>query len=130
MAKQKVAVIPEADKAANAQFRFSAGIRSGDLLHCSGQLGSDENGVIEDPEAQFDQAFRRVGAVLEEAGGSWDDVVEMTSFHVGLSAHLGTFMKVKARWITEPFPAWTAIGVSELALPGALVEVKVVADLG
>jgi enamine deaminase RidA (YjgF/YER057c/UK114 family) len=36
-------------------------------------------------------------------------------------------MKVRDEFISAPWPAWTAIGVSELAVPGARVEVRVVA---
>jgi hypothetical protein len=36
-------------------------------------------------------------------------------------------MRVKDRYLPEPFPAWTAIGVVELAVPGGLVEVRATA---
>ena len=52
-----------------------------------------------------------------------------TTFHVGLREHLGTFVKVKDRYIEAPYPAWTAIGVVELAVPGALVEIRATARL-
>ena len=67
--------------------------------------------------------------MLEKAGASLDEIVEMTSFHVGLNEHIGIFMQVKDGLIKEPYPAWTAIGVSELAF-GALVEIKVTAVIG
>ena len=67
--------------------------------------------------------------MLTKAGVSFADVVDMTTFHVGLQAHLRTFAKVKDRYLKPPYPAWTAIGVSELAVPGGLVEIKVVARL-
>jgi hypothetical protein len=53
----------------------------------------------------------------------------MTTFHVGLQQHLGAFMAVKDRYLPAPFPAWTAIGVSELAFPGGLAELRVTAAL-
>jgi enamine deaminase RidA (YjgF/YER057c/UK114 family) len=53
----------------------------------------------------------------------------MTTFHVGLRDHLGTFLKVKDRYLEAPYPAWTAIGVVELAVPDALVEIRVTAKL-
>jgi len=53
----------------------------------------------------------------------------MTTFHVGLQRHLETFMKVKDRYVHPPYPAWTAIGITELAFPGGLVEIKVIARL-
>jgi enamine deaminase RidA (YjgF/YER057c/UK114 family) len=125
-----VAIIPEAQRRTNERYRFSAAIRSGEVLHCSGQIGNAADGSLAtDAAAQFEQAFANVAEVLAEAGGSWADVVEMTTFHVGLAEHLATFAGVRDRWVEEPYPAWTAIGVAELAAPGALVEVKVVAVL-
>jgi enamine deaminase RidA (YjgF/YER057c/UK114 family) len=51
----------------------------------------------------------------------------MTTFHVGLQEHLTTFMAVKDNYLKEPYSAWTAIGITELAFPGALVEIRVTA---
>jgi enamine deaminase RidA (YjgF/YER057c/UK114 family) len=51
----------------------------------------------------------------------------MTTFHVGLMEHLRAFVEAKDEVVGEPYPAWTAIGVSALAMPGALVEVKITA---
>ncbi len=111
-------------------FHFAPAIKDGDRLFCSGQLGNAaDNAIADDPETQFAQAFENVKTVLETAGASFDSVVEMTTFHVGLQKHLGTFMKVKDRYMKEPYPAWTAIGITELGFPGALVEIKVIARL-
>ena len=45
-----------------------------------------------------------------------------------LNEHIGVFMQVKDGFMKEPYPAWTAVGVSELGF-GALVEIKVRAIL-
>jgi enamine deaminase RidA (YjgF/YER057c/UK114 family) len=112
------------------RFHFAPAVRTGNWLRCSGQLGTDEKfQAIAEPEAQFTQAFENVKAVLAAAGLDLGDVVEMTTFHVGLRDHLGTFVKVKDRFLEAPYPAWTAIGVVELAAPGALVEIRVTARL-
>jgi enamine deaminase RidA (YjgF/YER057c/UK114 family) len=55
------------------------------------------------------------------------DIVEMTSFHTDMPETLGTFMKVRDRSIQAPYPAWTAIGCTALAISGARVEIKVTA---
>ena len=97
-------------------------------MHCSGVLGTGEDGSLaEEPVDQFRQAFGNAQVVLEEAGCGWDDVVEMTTFHVALSDHLAAFMQAKDEFVGEPYPAWTAIGITELAIPGALVEVRITA---
>ena len=40
---------------------------------------------------------------------------------------MGDFMLVRDEYLAEPWPAWTAIGISELAVPGARVEIQVTA---
>lgn len=128
--KQSQVVVPKGMEIAYEQFHFSPAVRTGRWLRCSGQLGTDERfAVVAETEAQFEQAFDNVRRVLAEAGLDFSDVVELTTFHVGLREHLGTFMKVKDRFLAEPYPAWTAIGVVELAVPGALVEIRVTARL-
>lgn len=123
-------VVPESQKAFYDQFHFAPGVKDGDRLFCSGQIGIGPDGrAPEDPEAQFDLAFQGVAAVLREAGVAFAEIVEMTTYHVGLREHIATFSKVKDRYIEKPYPAWSAIGVSELAFPGALVEIRVIARL-
>ena len=67
--------------------------------------------------------------MLTAGGASISEVVNLTTFHVGLQANMRAFMKVKDQYVTAPYPAWTAIGISELASPGGLVEIKAVARL-
>jgi enamine deaminase RidA (YjgF/YER057c/UK114 family) len=52
--------------------------------------------------------------------------VELVSYHTDM-ASLGTVAEVKAVYIADNFPAWTALGVSALAFPGQMLEIKVVA---
>lgn len=123
-------VIPASMQAMYDRFHFAPAVRSGGLLLCSGQIGIGPDGrAPADPTEQFTLAFEAVKAVLAEARLGFSDVVEMTTFHVGLQQHLGAFMAVKDRYLPAPFPAWTAIGVSELAFPGGLAEVRVTAAL-
>jgi enamine deaminase RidA (YjgF/YER057c/UK114 family) len=128
--KQSDVLIPEGMEMAYDRFHFAPAVRAGNWLRCSGQLGTDASfRAIAEPEAQFVQAFENVKSVLEAAKADFRDVVEMTTFHVGLREHLGTFVRVKDRYLEAPYPAWTAIGVVELAAPGALVEIRVTARL-
>ncbi len=120
-------IIPASMRGQYDNFHFAPAVRVGDLLLCSGQIGADEAGSCpEDPETQFRLAFEGLKAIVEEAGGSMANVVEMTTFHTDMSL-LGTFMKVKDQFVAEPYPAWTAIGCTELAMPGARVEIKATA---
>jgi len=123
-------VIPQGMELFYDRLHFAPAVRDGDRLYCAGVIGVGPDGkAAEDPETQFTQAFELLRSVLTTAGVSFGEVVDMTTFHVGLQAHLRTFAKVKDRYLPEPYPAWTAIGVSELAVPGGLVEIQVVARL-
>jgi enamine deaminase RidA (YjgF/YER057c/UK114 family) len=123
-------IVPKGQEVFYEQYHFAPAVKDGDRLFCSGVIGLGPDGKpSSDPEAQFAQAFETLSAVLATAGASFADVVEITTFHVGLQQHLGKFMKVKDKYLREPYPAWTAIGITELAVPGGLVEVRATARL-
>ena len=123
-------VIPKGMEPFYEQWHFAPAIRDGDRLWCSGMIGIGADGkCASDPTAQFTRAFELVQGVLETSGVGFGDVVDMTTFHVGLQQHIGAFTKVKDQFLRAPYPAWTAIGITELAVPGGLVEIKVVARL-
>jgi len=126
----KDVVIPKGMESFYEQFHFAPAVRDHDHLYCSGVIGIGPDGKCSsDPETQFTQAFESLKSVLETAGGSLANIVDMTTFHVNLQKNIGAFSKVKDHFLKAPYPAWTAIGITELALPGGLVEIKVVARL-
>jgi len=113
------------------RFHYSPGVRAGNFLFIAGQVGRDENlQVVEGKEAQFVQAFENVKKVLTAAGATFDDVVEMVTYHTDMR-DLPLFIQVKDRYITNPerFPTWTGIETTTLAMPGLLVEIKCTALL-
>lgn len=122
-------VIPASMQSFYDGYHFAPAVVDGDHLRCSGVIGVNmaDGSVSDDPATQFAQAFDNLAEVLEAGGVGFADITEMTTFHVGLQAHLQAFMKVKDRYIKDPYPAWTAIGTTELALAGGLVEIRVTA---
>ena len=123
-------IIPASQQAMYDNFHFAPGIRTGDLLIMSGQVGMDASGKCPDDVAeQFRLAFENIGEILAEAGGDLSNIVEMTSYHIGMREHLRDFISVKYELIGKPYPAWTAIGCTELAMPGAVVEIRAQAVL-
>lgn len=121
-------VIPAWMQAIYESYHYAPAVIDGDHVRVSGMVGiRPDLSVPDDPAAQFTQAFENLASVLLEAGVGFEHVVEMTTFHVGLQQHLPVFISVKDRFIARPYPAWTAIGISELALPGCLVEIRITA---
>lgn len=128
MAKRD-AIFPPGRQALYEKHRYSAAIRSGDLLFVSGQVGSRDDGSPEPNFAeQVQLAFDRLNAVLMAAGVSFDDVVDVTTFHTDPEAQFETMMAVRDRMIgAPPYPNWTAVGVTWLA--GFDFEIKVIARI-
>ena len=53
----------------------------------------------------------------------------MTTYHVDMHAHIQDFVEVKNEFVPN-LSSWTAVGVTELYSPRALIEVKVIAAAG
>jgi enamine deaminase RidA (YjgF/YER057c/UK114 family) len=110
------------------KFSYSPAVRAGDFIYVAGQVGLNPDGSMPDSdEPQIVNAFDRMKIVLEEAGASLDDIVELVSYHVGLQKHLAGFIEIKNRYIREPFPTWTILEIAGLARPGLVIEIKAVA---
>lgn len=125
---EKTIIVPAPMRHLAERAGYAPAVAAGALVFCAGQVGRDaELRVIEDPEAQFVACWHNLRQVLNEAGCSFDDVVDMTTFHVGLHQHMDTFRAVKDRFFPRGACAWTVVGVAELAVPGLLAEVKCIA---
>ena len=119
-------IVPKGMEVQVESWKLAPGRIGGDALYCSGQLGFDAKGTLpDDMEAQITNAFEAVRAVLSAAGAGFDAVVEMSSFHVGLQRQLEIFGRVRDRYVDAPYPAQTAVGVAELGVPGAIIEIRV-----
>lgn len=125
----RTAIFPKDRQATYDAYGYSAAIRSGDLLFVSGQVGVDRDGkAIAGAKEQFAQVFENLRQVLVAAGCSFDDIIDVTSFHVDMFTHFDAFSAAKQRVFPEPpFPNWTAIGAATLADPDLLLEIKVIA---
>ena len=122
-------IIPKGMESLVERFHYAPAVRVGNTLYISGQLGRDENlQVIEGAEAQFTQAFDNLKTVLEAAGATLADVVDVVTYHTDMS-DLAIFLQVKDRYFTQDYPTLTAIGVSALAMPGLMLEIKATAVL-
>jgi enamine deaminase RidA (YjgF/YER057c/UK114 family) len=110
---------------------FSQATRVERTIWVSGQVGVD--GALRPAagmEAQAHLAFQGLRSVLEAAGASLADVVELTTFHTDLRGEMQAFATVKDAYFPDRYPSWTAVGVTQLALPELCVEIRAVAVVG
>lgn len=109
--------------------RYSPAIKSNGLLFVSGQVGSREDGSPEpELEAQVRLAFNNLNAILDAAGCTFEDVIDVTVFMVEPQVRFERIWAVVQEfWGQAPHPTVTAVGVTWLY--GFDFEIKVITRL-
>ena len=105
---------------------YASALVSGDTVTLSGVVAGVRPGET-DLRAGYTRAFERIGVILRNAGVTWDDVVDITSFHTDLTTQMPAIVAVKNRYIKPPYPTWTAIQVSRLIPDNGVTEIRIVA---
>jgi 2-iminobutanoate/2-iminopropanoate deaminase len=108
---------------------YSHVAKVGDTLYIAGQIALDRSGKLVgegDIEAQTQQVFENLQAILQELGGSLNDIVKLTTYLTDRS-QLEAFRRVRNRYLSDPFPPNTLLFISGLAQPEYLVEIEAVA---
>ena len=107
---------------------YSQAIRAGDLLFVAGQLPLSPDGTLVgagDIRAQTRAVLANIGAILEAAGSSMQQVVKTTVFLTDL-ADFGGMNEAYAAAFSAPYPARSTVGIGRLP-PGMLVEIDCIA---
>lgn len=104
---------------------YVQGIKAGNTVYVSGQLGIDVAlGKLPDTlEAQA--SMKNLGAILKEAGASYGDIVKTTIFLQDMN-DFGKVNEIYKSYFTDGFPARSCVEIGKLPL-GGLVEVECVA---
>jgi enamine deaminase RidA (YjgF/YER057c/UK114 family) len=131
MSASFTALVPAGMEDSGPRYGMAPGVRSGEFIFVSGQLGIEADGTI--PAAgprQAELAFEALARVLAEAGATLNDIVQLQTFQVGGMIETNEwFIPVKSRYITEPYPSWTGIGVASLGGEGAVIEIGAIARI-
>jgi 2-aminomuconate deaminase len=116
--------------------------RAGGLIFVSGmgprEAGTDNIPGLEldkygnyktfDFEAQVHSVFKNVKTALEEAGSSWDHIVDVTVFLVNMKRDFQTFNRIYAEYFKDNQPCRTTVEINALPSPIA-IELKVIASI-
>ena len=125
-------------KAGNDQYGYAGAFRAGDFVFVSGVVaGAWEGETLSDEELRdaIRAALSFAAQTLEASGSSFDDVVEIVSFHVwdtpyyqgDKASQLDAIVDVKREYMQEPDPAWTAVGTTALVPDQGIIEIKLTA---
>ncbi|MBA2580169.1 MAG: RidA family protein [Thermoleophilaceae bacterium] len=111
---------------------YTDAVRGGDQLYISGVAPLDGDGRLVgagDPVAQTRRVFENMAQILDAAGASFADIVKITVYLKDVS-HRQAINPVRQEFFGDARPASTLVEVSDLAVPGMLVEVEAVAWAG
>ncbi|MBX3491350.1 MAG: RidA family protein [Parvibaculum sp.] len=128
---KRQSINPSYTQAMYDAYHFSQATRVGDTIWVSGQVGLDaEMKPGKDMEEQARLAFQSLKTILEAAGATMADIVELTTFHTDLRGDMKVFSEVKDAFLPDRYPSWTAVGVTQLAMPQFCIEIRAVAVAG
>ena len=110
---------------------YSHAAKAGNTLYIAGQIAQDVDGNLvgnSDFEAQVRQVCENLKNIVEEAGGTLQNVVKKTTFLTHYS-YIETYRKIRNEYFPEPSPPSTLVIVESLALPEYMIEVEAIAVL-
>ncbi|MFI5267987.1 MAG: RidA family protein [Chloroflexota bacterium] len=99
------------------------------MIFVAGQLARDENGAIVgkgDMAAQIRQTCKNIGLALASAGATFADLVETITFVTDIREYM-RHSAVRGEYFGAEPPTSTTIGISELADPDGMIEIRVTA---
>lgn len=116
------------EKAPKAVGPYSQAVEVNGFVFISGQVPVDSSTgkiVGENVEAQTEQVLKNIGAILEKAGLTYDNVVKTTCLLTDMDNFV-PMNQVYAKYFTKEMPARAAYGVVKLPL-GVMVEIEAIA---
>lgn len=129
-AAEPVGRYPHARKVGNLLFLSGVGPREPGQKKIPGvELDALGNIASYDIEAQCHSVFRNVKAILEEAGSSWDRLVDVTVFLTNMKDDFPTYNRLWAQYFENDPPCRTTLEINCLPTPIA-IELKCIATLG
>ncbi|MCS6905930.1 MAG: Rid family hydrolase [Bacteroidia bacterium] len=128
-APEPVGLYPHARRVGNLLFLSGVGPREKGSQTIPG-VELDENGnvISYDIEKQCHSVFRNVRYILEDAGSSWEKIVDVTVFLTNMKKDFATFNRIYAEYFKDNLPCRTTVEVNALPTPIA-IELKVIATI-
>ena len=128
-APKPVGVYSHAKQVGDLLFLAGMGPRKRNTKEIPGVVSDDDGKVIEyEIEPQCHSVFENIKQVLEEAGSSWEKIVDVTVFLIDIERDFTTFNQIYAEYFKDVRPTRTTVEVSRLPTPIA-IELKVIASV-
>jgi 2-aminomuconate deaminase len=128
-APEPVGAYPHARKVGNLLFLSGVGPRERGTKKIPGVELDDQGNIVSyDIETQSNSVFQNIKYILEDAGSSWDNIVDVQVFLTNMKDDFKTYNRVYAEWFKDNQPCRTTIEINCLPTPIA-IELKVIATI-
>lgn len=127
-APEPVGLYPHARRVGNLLFMSGIGPRKRGAKEIPGVTLNDGEIVAYDIEAQCRSVFDNVKAVVEDAGSSWDRIVDVTVFLTNMKADFKTYNRIYAEYFADNQPCRTTVEIKSLPTPIG-IELKCIATI-
>ncbi|MGB7210313.1 MAG: Rid family hydrolase [Pyrinomonadaceae bacterium] len=128
-APEPVGLYPHARRVGNLLFLSGVGPRERGTKKTPGvELNENDEIVSYDIETQCRSVFQNVRYILEDAGSSWDKIVDVTVFLTNMKDDFATYNRIYAEYFAENQPCRTTVEINKLPTPIA-IELKVIATI-
>ncbi|MBK6723875.1 MAG: RidA family protein [Acidobacteria bacterium] len=128
-APEPVGLYPYARRVGNLLFLSGVGPRERGTKVIPGvELNEAGKIVSYDIETQCRSVFQNVRYIVEEAGSSWGQIVDVTVFLTNMKDDFATYNRLYAEYFADNQPCRTTVEISSLPTPIA-IELKVIATV-
>lgn len=128
-APEPVGLYPHARRVGDLLFLSGVGPRERGTKKIPGVELNDAGEIISyDIETQCRSVFQNVRYIVEDAGSSWDKIVDVTVFLTNMKADFATYNRIYAEYFADNQPCRTTVEISSLPTPIA-IELKVIATI-
>ncbi len=128
-APQAVGLYPHARKQGDLLFLSGVGPRvAGSKIIPGVTLNESGDIIAYDIEKQCHSVFQNIKYILEDAGSSWDKIIDVTVFLTNMKDDFNTYNKIYASYFKDNQPCRTTVEINCLPTPIA-IELKVIASL-
>ncbi len=128
-APEPVGLYPHARRSGNLLFLSGVGPRERGTKKIPGvELDGNGNIISYDIETQCHSVFRNVRYILEEAGSSWDKLIDVTVFLTNMKDDFPAYNRIYAEYFRDNQPCRTTVEIKSLPTPIA-IELKCIAEI-
>lgn len=128
-APEPVGLYPHAKRVGNMLYLSGVGPRERGTKKIPGVELNDAGQIVSyDIETQVRSVFQNVRWILEDAGSSWDNIVDVTVFLTNMKDDFPTYNRLWAEYFAENPPCRTTLEINCLPTPIA-IELKVLATI-